>query len=396
MNDKERQLDEQYILSTYNRNYVHFEYGKGATLFDIQGKDYIDFCAGIAVCSVGHGNEELAEAISEQAKKMIQISNLYYIHNQAELAKEIITLSELDGKMFFCNSGAEANECALKIARKYGEIRKNGAYKIITLENSFHGRTISTLKATGQMKMHQYFGPYPDGFLYAKNLADIRRIVNENQECCAVLLELILGEGGIRSHQIEEIASLAKWLKEQHILLMIDEIQTGVFRSGEFLASQLYGIKPDVVTLAKGLAGGVPIGAVITTLKDIFAYGEHGSTFGGNPLSTRAGLKTLEILCRERKSGRLSNRIFLFDKELQSLVHKFPHLFMEAVGVGLMRGLKLTNPSYQQSILQECFKQGVLVLRSGSDVIRFTPPLVLSQQELNEGFRRFSLACSSL
>ncbi len=390
MTNQER--DEQYVLHTYNRNYVEFEYGNGATLYDKAGKDYIDFVAGIAVCSVGHGNKKLAQAISEQSQKLIHISNLYAIEHQAKLAQKLIHLSGVDGRVFFCNSGAEANEAALKIARKYGAFLPEKPYKIITLKNSFHGRTISTLKATGQESMHRFFGPYPDGFVYAHDIEHIYSLLDK--KTCAVFIELIQGEGGLDTQNIQDLQKLAQTLKEKEILFMVDEIQTGVYRLGEFLGSQVYGIMPDVVTLAKGLAGGVPIGAAITSLKDIFLYSEHGSTFGGNPLSTKAALSVLSILEEEMDSGRLHNIISLFDKELDDTIRLFGSIFSHKLGIGLMRGLQLKNEQWQARIIQESFKNRLLVVRSGQLAIRFVPPLTITQQELEEGFRRFKEACS--
>ncbi len=261
-----KQMDLDYVLHTYARDYTHFVKGSGARLFDESGRDYMDFGSGIAVCSVGYGNERLAKAISEQAYNLIHTSNLYGIEPQARLAKRLVELSGYDMRVFFANSGAEANEGALKIARKFGEqLGGIKRYQIITLDSSFHGRTISTLKATAQSKMHDYFGPYPDGFVYAKDLAEIPSKISD--VTCAVLLELVQGEGGITPFKREEILHLEKFLKAKNILLMIDEVQTGIYRSGELFASQKYGINPDVITTAKGLGGGVPIGAVMTTWK---------------------------------------------------------------------------------------------------------------------------------
>lgn len=380
-------LDKSYLLHTYGRNYVNFTHGKNATLFDDLGRDYIDFASGIAVCSVGHGNERLAQAISDQAKKLIHTSNLYYIEPQARLAERLVKLSGYDMRVFFGNSGAEANEGAIKIARKFGESEGEvKRYKVITLESSFHGRTITALKATGQEKMHHYFGPYPDGFVYAKNLAQIPELVDE--KTCAVLLELVQGEGGIEPQDKTEVQNLARFLKEQNVLLMIDEVQTGIYRSGKLFASQVYGIAPDVITTAKGLAGGVPIGAVMTSLKDIFAPGDHGSTFGGNFLSTRAALEVLAILEEEEQKGVLQERIDSFTRSLQELSAAFPHLFEREVGLGLMRGIRAKSAEIQAEVIKKAFEKRVLVLRSGRNTVRFLPALTLSEAEMKEGFAR--------
>ncbi|MGP1580302.1 MAG: aspartate aminotransferase family protein [Wolinella sp.] len=391
----EEELDRAYVLHSYARNYIHFTHGKGAVLFDSCGRDYIDFAAGIAVCSVGHGNERLAEAISDQARKLIHISNLYYIDSQARLAKRLVELSGYDMRLFFANSGAEANEGAIKIARKFGE--EGGEvkrYKIITLESSFHGRTITALKATGQEKMHHYFGPYPDGFVYAKNIEHVFELVDDHT--CAVLLELVQGEGGIEPQEVAGIQRLAQFLKEKNVLLMVDEVQTGIYRSGKLFASQVYGITPDVITMAKGLAGGVPIGAVMSGLKDIFAPGDHGSTFGGNPLATRAALTVLEILSEQERSGALQRSIDLFSAMLAEVCAQFPQHFERDVGLGLMRGIRAKSAEIQAEAIKKAFQKRVLVLRSGRNTIRFLPPLTLQEHEMREGFTRFKEACEEL
>lgn len=390
-----KQMDLDYVLHTYGRNYTHFVRGSGAKLFDDSGRDYIDFGAGIAVCSVGHGNERLANAICKQARELIHTSNLYLIEPQAKLARELVLQSGYDMRVFFANSGAEANEGAIKIARKFGEVDGEvKRYQIITLDSSFHGRTISTLKATAQSKMHHYFGPFPDGFVYAKDIQDIPNKISD--VTCAVLLELVQGEGGITPFDRSEIQVLAKLLKEKNILLMIDEVQTGIYRSGELFASQCYEITPDVITTAKGLAGGVPIGAVMTRLKDIFAPGDHGSTFGGNFLSTRAALEVLEILKEEKQSGRLDATILYFSQKLQALQKSYPEIFIEEIGLGLMRGLRVRDLDTLTHFLQKAYENGVLVLKSGKNTARFLPSLTITKEEIDEGFNRIETALKTM
>lgn len=390
-----KQMDLDYVLHTYGRNYTHFVRGSGAKLFDDSGRDYIDFGAGIAVCSVGHGNERLANAICKQARELIHTSNLYLIEPQAKLARELVLQSGYDMRVFFANSGAEANEGAIKIARKFGEVDGEvKRYQIITLDSSFHGRTISTLKATAQSKMHHYFGPFPDGFVYAKDIQDIPNKISD--VTCAVLLELVQGEGGITPFDRSEIQALAKLLKEKNILLMIDEVQTGIYRSGELFASQCYEITPDVITTAKGLAGGVPIGAVMTRLKDIFAPGDHGSTFGGNFLSTRAALEVLEILKEEKQSGRLDATILYFSQKLQALQKSYPEIFIEEIGLGLMRGLRVRGLDTLTHFLQKAYENGVLVLKSGKNTARFLPSLTITKEEIDEGFNRIETALKTM
>lgn len=391
-------LDEKFVLHTYARSKVAFTRGENARLYDMQGREYIDFGSGIAVCSIGHANPRLAQTIAKQAQNLLHTSNLYYIPNQALLAQKLVELycenmtQKPDMRVFFCNSGAEANECAIKIARKYGEGRD--AYKIITLDSSFHGRTIASLKATGQEKMHEHFGPFPDGFIYAKDIDDIYNHIDSHT--CAVLLELVQGEGGIAPMDKDKIIALSTYLKTKDILLMIDEVQTGIFRCGELFASKVYGIHPDVITTAKGLAGGVPIGAVLTSLIDIFTHGDHGSTFGGNPLSCAAGLETLEILHNLYTNKTLNKTINLFHTQLTSLVDDFPHIFTHKVGLGLMCGLYTQDPALQPLIIAAGLEHGVIVLKSGKGVVRFLPALTITNDEINEGFTRLRNALKSL
>jgi len=341
--------------------------------------------------SVGHANKQVSESICEQVQNITHISNLYLIEPQAKLAKKIVELSQLDAGVFFANSGAEANEGAIKIARKYGEVDgKPKRYKVITLENSFHGRTISTLKATGQASMHNYFGPFPDGFVYAKDIDEIESLLDEHT--VAVMIELVQGEGGVEPLDKQKVQTLAKLLKEKDILLIVDEVQTGVYRTGEFLASNLYEIEPDIVTLAKGLGGGVPIGAVLTTKKDVLKVGDHGSTYGGNYLVTRASLEVISIL----EKLELSKTIEFFSKKLDELASKYPDVVTKAVGVGLMRGLRIKDADTLSTIITNSFKEGVLVLKAGRNTLRFLPPLTITKQEIEEGFERVEKAFRSL
>lgn len=390
------QLDKQYVLNTYPRNYVNFKKGINATLFNENDKDYIDFTSGIGVVSVGHGNKKVADAICEQVNNITHISNLFLIEPQAKLAEKIAKLSEMDVATFFANSGAEANEGAIKIARKYGETKfDNKRYKVITLENSFHGRTITTVKATGQSSFHSpNFAPYPDGFSYDNKIDDIYNSIDN--ETVAVMIELVQGEGGVQPFKKEDIQELAKFLKEQGILLIIDEVQTGAYRTGEFLASNLYEIEPDIITMAKGLGGGVPIGAVITKHKDIFEVGDHGSTFGGNYLSTAASCEVLDILDEYKNSGTLDETIIHFDDKLSELFENFQNIFTQKVGLGLMKGLRVKDSDTLGKIINNAFDEGVLVLKAGKNTMRLLPPLTISKDEIDEGFKRLSNALSKI
>ena len=390
------QLDKDYVLQTYARNYVNFKQGINSTLFDENDKDYIDFTSGIGVVSVGHGNKDLAEAIGTQASKIIHTSNLYAIEPQAKLAQKIANLSNMDIKTFFCNSGAEANEAAIKLARKYGETNfENKRYKIITLEHSFHGRTITTVKATGQGSMHSpHFSPYPDGFSYHNQIDDIYNSIDN--ETVAVMIELVQGEGGVQPFEKSEIQELANFLKQHDILLIIDEVQTGVYRTGEFLASNLYEIEPDIITLAKGLGGGVPIGAVLTTHKDLFTFGDHGSTFGGNFLSSTAALKVLDILQEYKEKGFLDETIIHFQEKISELFENHQDIFTQTVGLGLMRGLRVNSSDTLTKIINEAFNNQVLVLKAGRNTLRFLPILTISKKEINEGFKRLENALNKI
>jgi acetylornithine/N-succinyldiaminopimelate aminotransferase len=386
---------EQYVLPTYGRQNVSFVSGKNAMLIDSAGKEYIDFAAGIAVCSVGHSNDRLNKAICDQVNKVIHVSNLYYIAPQAECARRIVEQSGYDMKCFFGNSGAEANEGAIKIARKYGEVEgQPKRYKIITLDHSFHGRTITALKATGQESMHNYFGPFPDGFVYAKNIDEIESLIDDHT--VAVMIELVQGEGGVQPQDRAKVQALAAMLKSRDILLMVDEVQTGIYRTGEFLASNLYGIEPDVITLAKGLGGGVPIGVVMTSKKDIFAPGDHGSTFGGNYLSTAAANEVLDILSEIKESGELDEHLIYFETSLATFTKGHPAIFLEHVGLGMMRGLRVCDADTLGKIINAARDAGVIVLKAGRNTLRFLPPLTITKADIDEGFARLEKAIATL
>ena len=390
------ELDKQYVLQTYNRNYTNFVRGEGSTLFAENGDDYIDFASGIAVNSVGHNNPVLVKALQEQVAKIIHISNLQVIEPQAKLAEQICKLSCYDGAIFFANSGAEANEGAIKIARKYGETRfEKKRYKVITLEHSFHGRTITTVKATGQESFHTpNFSPYPDGFSYVNGLESVYE--NIDDETVAVLIELVQGEGGVQPFEKAEIQKLAKHLKDEGVLLIVDEVQTGIYRTGKMLASNVYEIEPDIITMAKGLGGGVPIGAVMTKHKDVLVAGDHGSTFGGNYLSSRAGLAVLEVLSFLDDSGKLTETMAYFTVKLQEIAKKYPNLFNTEVGLGLMRGLRAKDNDIMKSIIAKSMENRLIVLPAGRNTVRFLPALTITSAEIDEGFTRFEKALNSI
>ncbi|SKB43177.1 aspartate aminotransferase family protein [Malaciobacter marinus] len=396
MSEELKNIDKKYVLNTYSKNYTNFKSGINATLFDDSGKDYVDFTSGIGVVSVGHGNKQVADTIYKQVSSITHTSNLYMIEPQIKLAQQIAKLSGYEVGTFFANSGAEANEGAIKIARKYGEKNfEKKRYKVITLEHSFHGRTITTVKATGQDKFHApHFAPYPDGFSYDNTIDDIYNSIDD--ETVAVMIELVQGEGGVQPFDKKDIQELAKFLNDNKILLIVDEVQTGVYRTGEFLASNLYEIQPDIITLAKGLGGGVPIGAVITKHKDILEPGDHGSTFGGNYLSTATGLEVLNILEDYKVSGKLDEAIIYFEEKLDTLYKKYSNLFLESVGLGLMRGLRVRDEQTLASIVSKAFENGVLVLKAGKNTLRLLPVLTISKEEIDEGFKRLGDALEEI
>ena len=390
-----KDLDKKYVLPTYARADVEFVSGSNATLTDDSGKKYIDFTSGIGVVSVGHGNKRVADALCDQVSKLTHTSNLYYIAPQAQAAQKVVEASGYDMQCFFANSGAEANEGAIKIARKHGERDgKIKRYKIITLNHSFHGRTITTVKATGQESMHNYFGPFPDGFVYADGIDEIASLLDDHT--AGVMIELIQGEGGVEPQDKEKVQKLAKLLKAKEIPLIIDEVQTGVYRVGEFTASQAYGIEPEIITLAKGVGGGVPVGIVMTTLKEVLNAGDHGSTFGGNFLSTRAVCEVVDILNELKESGELAATSAAFSEALENFYVAHKDIFSSRVGFGMMCGLRTKDAQTLSNIINFARENGVMVLKAGRNTLRFLPPLTITKEEIDEGFKSLTLAMSRL
>ena len=377
------------LMNNYSRADVGFVRGDGAILWDDSGKDYIDFASGIGVCALGHSHKGVAKIISKQAKTLLHTSNLYNIAPQTRLANKISNLLGGEYELFFANSGAEANECAIKLARKYGY--SNGKKsEIISLKNSFHGRTIATLAMTGQDKFHpDDFAPYPDGFKFYDTIDDI--IANLNENTAAVIIELVQGEGGINPLDKEKVQELARVLSERDILLITDEVQCGVYRTGEFVTAKIYEIEPDIITFAKGLGNGVPIGACASK-KAIFTPGDHGSTFGGGFLVTSVAGYVLNELENLKNSGKLDKKISKFEKKLDKLVSKNSDIFEKRVGIGLMQGIVVKDVEFLAKIVAKALECGLLVLRSGKDTLRFLPPLNISKKELKEGFIRLNLA----
>lgn len=373
--------DQTYILHTYGRVDAALVKGKNARAWDVEGKEYIDFTAGIGVNALGYSDPEWASAVAEQAGEIQHMCNYYYCPQNTALAEELSKASGM-AKAFFCNSGAEANECAVKVARKYGE--KRGAYKIITLVNSFHGRTLTTLAATGQEGFHKDFLPLTEGFLYAQagDLAGIEQLMDGS--VCAVLIEMVQGEGGVIPMEESFVQGLSKLCQEKDVLLLIDEVQTGVGRTGTFYAYQGYGIQPDVVTSAKALAGGLPIGACLVSgkLGDILKPGMQGSTFGGNPLAC-AGAR---VVLRRVNDLDFLKSVTEKGAYLKERLEAMPQV--EYVrGRGMMLGVKLKEKDAHQ-VLTECAKQGLLIL-TAKELVRFLPPLTITQEDMDQGLAIF-------
>lgn len=375
--------DKQGYLPVFNRYQIVLDHGDGVYLYDIEGKKYIDFLGGIAVNVLGHNYAPLVKAVSEQAGKLIHCSNLYYTQAQADAAEKLVKLSGL-GKAFFSNSGAEANEGAIKIARKYAHSISPDKSQIITAWESFHGRTIATLTATGQPKYQEGFGPLPDGFDYVhyNDIDELEKLMSENT--CAVMLETIQGEGGVYTPKGDYLKQVRALCDKYNSLLILDEIQAGIGRSGKFFAYDKYGIKPDIVTLAKGLAGGVPIGAFIVTdeVSKAFHAGDHGTTFGGNPLACAAANVVLDTVPKAEFLANVEEVGSYFKGKLLKLQEKYPALISEVRGEGLILGAELTRPG--RDIVNECLAKGAIINCTSGNVLRFIPPLIITKEQVDQ------------
>lgn len=384
--------DESYYLNVFGkRTPVCFTHGKGIHLFSTDSKKYMDLIGGLAVNILGHGNSRLVGAISKQASAMIHCSNLFYIKEQALLAEKLVTLSNGLAKVFIANSGAEANEAAIKLARGYFYKKKSPRSKIITAVNSFHGRTLTTVTATGQGKYHDPFRPLPPGFCYVpfNDIQALRDTVDE--DTCAVMLELIQGESGIIPATYEYIQAASECCRRTGALLIIDEIQTGMGRTGTFFTYEQYGILPDMVTLAKGLGGGVPIGALIASGDAAagFAPGDHGSTFGGNPLACAAALAVLAEFEEKHLVAAAEDMGDYFRNKLEKIKEK-TGLIKELRGKGLMIGIILAS-SDAVNVKKACLKKGYLVNSIGNDVIRLLPPLIIKKSHIDAFCKDFAV-----
>jgi acetylornithine/N-succinyldiaminopimelate aminotransferase len=371
------------VMTTYSRFPVTLVKGKGSYVWNENSDKYLDFTAGIATCNLGHVPDVVKEKLEDQLQNLWHCSNLYHIPNQHELAATLVENSCGD-QVFFCNSGAEANEAAIKLARRYAQkIKGTEAYEVVTFQQSFHGRTLATLSATGQEKIQQGFLPLMPGFRYLpyNDIEALNLIPSENT--CAVLLELVQGEGGVIPADQEWISQLVNICKENNILLMVDEIQTGIGRTGTLFAYEQYGIEPDVISLAKGLGSGFPIGAIIAKAEVALGFdpGSHGSTFGGNPLAVTAGLATVQHIISTNLLNQVNEKADFFNQQLQNLKGKFP-IIEDIRGKGLLIGMVV--PGKAVEIVQKAISKNVLILTAGPDVVRILPPLTASKEEILE------------
>jgi len=369
-------------MTTYAPMDITFDHGEGAILWDTNGKQYLDALAGIAVCGLGHTHPAVASAISEQANKLIHTSNLYQIENQQLLADELCRISGLDS-VFFSNSGAEANEAAIKIARMYGNTQGISSPSIIVMDNSFHGRTMATLSATGNRNVQAGFEPLVQGFIRApfNNIEAIENIAGNSSNVVAVMVEPIQGEAGINMPDANYLTSLRKICDDNNWLLILDEIQTGMGRTGKWFAYQHNDILPDIMTLAKSLGNGVPIGACIANRKaaEVMKPGSHGSTFGGNPLACAAGLAVIKTITQENLVDRAATLGKLLQDKLAEALVNIDGV-TEIRGQGLMIGIQLEKPCKQ--LMTEALQQGLLISVQSEHVIRLLPPLTISEEQI--------------
>lgn len=373
-------LDNTYVAHTYGRFPVAIKQGSGAVCTDSSGKQYLDFTAGIGVNSLGFCSPQWVEAVSKQAATLNHTSNLYYTEPGIVLAQKLCEKSGMK-RVFFSNSGAEANEGAIKAARKYSfDAYGEGRYEIISLHNSFHGRTITTLAATGQAVFHTKFNPFTEGFVFAEanNIESVKALVSE--KTCAVMLECIQGEGGVVPLEKEFVQAVAALCQEKDLLLIIDEVQTGLGRTGSFFSYQQFGVQPDIVSAAKGLGGGLPIGAVLFGEKtmDTMDAGTHGSTFGANPIVCAGANVVVDSLDDDFLSSVKEKSAFIFEK-----VAKFPHV-QSVTGLGLMIGVSFDDGITGKQVVDKCLENGVLFLTAKTK-LRMLPPLTITKDEIEQG-----------
>jgi len=384
MNSKQViQMENDHMLATYARLPIVITTGKGCKVYDPEGKSYLDFVAGIAVNLLGYGYQPLLDAIVAQTQELIHSSNLYYTIPQTQLAKDLTLISGFS-RVFFNNSGAEANEVALKMARFYGRRKYGNRYKFITFSKSFHGRTFLTLTATGQEKFHHDLEPLISGVSYAElnQIDSVMKVIDD--ETCGIILEPIQGEGGIYCSESSFLHQIRSICEERDIILIFDEVQCGMGRTGKFFAYETYGVKPDIVTLAKGLGGGLPIGAVLVNEKivNITQKGDQGSTFGGNPVCTRAAQVIVNTIAQPDFLKNVFEKGKYLQQQLLETQQKFSDLIQEVRGVGLMWGMEI--PGKAKLIVEKMLTKGVIVNAANNNVLRLLPPLIVSKGEIDE------------
>ena len=376
-----QELEKKLFLQTIRRAPVTLVRGKGARVWDDQGREYLDFYSGWATTSLGHCHPVLVKALETQAKTLIHVSNQFYTVPQLELAQLLVEHSCLD-RVFFCNSGAEADEGAVKLARRYGKLRLNGAYEVITAYNSFHGRTLAMTAATGQSKFQEPYTPLPVGFINVEynNIEAIKRATSD--KTCAVLLEPIQGEGGVNVPDDDYLQEVQSWCKEKRILLILDEVQTGASRTGTLFAYEQFGVEPDIMTLAKGIGSGVPIGAILAKEEySLFSPGEHGSTYGGNPLACAAAHAVLKYMIDHNLPAQVKRVGSYLVTKLEGLKQEFD--FITGVrGRGLLIALEF-NQEIAEKLVLACIDKRLLVNRLKPNALRFMPPLIITEKEVD-------------
>ncbi len=379
---KWQELESKYYMHVVNRLPVTLVKGKGARVWDDNGREYLDFVAGWAVNSLGHCHPVVAEALAEQARTLIQVSNQFYSIPQLQLVELLVQHSCLD-KVFISNSGAEANEGAVKLARRYGTLHRNGAYEVISATGSFHGRTLGMVAASGQARHQEPYKPLPAGFVNVEynNVVAIKSATTD--KTCAVILEPLQGEGGVNVPADDYLKKVRAWCDEKGILLILDEIQTGIGRLGTLFAYEQYGVEPDVMTLAKGMASGVPIGAImVKDSANVFAPGEHGSTFGGNPLVCAAAYATLKYIIENNIADNARKVGQYFTGRLEELKSKYSFI-TEVRGRGLLLALEFDR-EIAADLVKACLGNGFLVNQVKPNALRFMPPLIIGQGEVDE------------
>jgi acetylornithine/N-succinyldiaminopimelate aminotransferase len=379
------EAEKEYLMQTFKRQPLELVRGERWNVYDQDGREYLDFVAGIAVNVLGHNHPALVEAVTRQAREAIHVSDLYYSRPQVELAKRLNELG-FTGRVFYANSGAEANECAFKVARKWGKENRYGAFDIISTNHSFHGRTLATVAATGQPKYQKPFLPMPPGFGHVEynDIAALKEATDERT--VAVLLEPVQGESGIVPATQEYLFDVRQWCDDKNLLLIFDEVQTGVGRTGHFYAFQGYGVVPDIVTLAKGLGGGVPIGVCLAGPRaDVLAPGDHGSTFGGNPLASAAALAVIDTLEREGIAENARAVGAYLEQQLRQLGDEFGCV-AEVRGAGLMVAM-LLDRDIAAELEAAALAHGLLVNAIGARVIRMVPPLIIGKAEVDRAIK---------